>query len=176
MWQKLEPRERILLLAASGLVVFGLLFMAVRKVYKLRQELSERVNDTPGLAVKLDKIINEYLFFNSLGDKNSGEKDQSEFSAKLERIFSEHGVKDRISTMRPIPAKPADNKGKYQVIIFEVNFRGVPLETMMLVVYDIDKGSKVNARVEYFQTNKPYQDKNTYDVNMKVAAYSATGK
>ncbi|EPG67111.1 hypothetical protein ACE5IS_12540 [Leptospira wolffii] len=177
MWQKLEPREKLLLLVAAGLLVFVLFFLAIQKVYRMRQDLSERVNDTPGLAVKLDKIISEYLYFRGLSDKSSGgETDQSQFSAKLERIFSDNGVKDRISTMRPIPVKTVDKKGKYQVIIFDVNFRGVPLETIMAVLYDIDKGNKVNARVEYFQTNKPYQDKNTYDVNMKIAAYSATGK
>ncbi|TGJ99091.1 hypothetical protein EHO59_14515 [Leptospira semungkisensis] len=175
MWQKLEPRERLLILVAAGVLSFALIFLAIRKVYKMRSELGERVNDTPGMIVKLDKIISEYLYFHSLENVNSGERDQSEFSAKLERIFMEHGIKDRISTMRPVPAKQID-KGKYQVIVFDVNFRGVPLETMLAVVYDIDKGNKVNARVEYFQTNKPYQDRNTYDISMKIAAYSVVGK
>lgn len=177
MWQKLEPRERVLLLILIGLIFAILSGMAIYKVYQLRHDLSETVNDTPGLAVKLDKIISEYLYFKGLGDKTAGgETDQSLFSAKLERIFADNGVKDRISTMRPVPVKTVDKKGKYQVIVFDVNFRGVPLDTIMAVLYDIDKGNKVNARVEYFQTNKPYQDKNTYDVNMKIAAYSATGK
>ncbi|EIE01590.1 hypothetical protein [Leptospira licerasiae] len=176
MWQKLQPREKLLLLIAAGLILVLLVFLVVRKIYRLRTDLSETVNNTPGLAAQLDKTISDYLFFRSLENSNTGENDQSAFAAKLERIFSDNGVKDRISTMRPIPAKLID-KNKYQVIVFEVNLRGVPLENVMSVLYDIDKGNKVNARVEYFQTNKPYQDKNTYDVNMKIAAYSvAPGK
>ncbi|PJZ78696.1 hypothetical protein [Leptospira neocaledonica] len=176
MLQKLQPREKILVLVAAGLVVLLLAILVVRKIYKLRTDLSETVSNTPGLVAQLDSTISEYLFFRGLESVNTGENDQSTFAAKLEKIFTDNGVKERISTMRPIPARPID-KDKYQVIIFEVSLRGVPLENIMTVLYDIEKGNKVNARVEYFQTNKPYQDKNTYDVNMKIAAYSvAPGK
>ncbi|EQA37658.1 hypothetical protein LEP1GSC047_3872 [Leptospira inadai serovar Lyme str. 10] len=174
MWQKLEPRERLLLLIAGGMVIIALLFVAGRKIYRLRTDLSETVNDTPGQLAKLDKIIGEYLYFSTL-DTTGGERDPSEFSGKLEKIFLDHGVKDRISTMKPIPAKDID-KGKYQVLIFDVNFRGVTLESMMKVVYDIDKNKRVNAKVEFFQVSKPYQDRSTYDVNMKIAAYSGKAR
>ncbi|PJZ68531.1 hypothetical protein [Leptospira perolatii] len=172
MWEKLEPRERLLILIAAGLLVFMVLFLVGRKIYRMRKDLGERVMETSSDSQTLDKILQEYTYFTTL-DTTGGERDPSEFYGKLDPLFVQYGLKERISTMKD-HTKEIDKK--YQAIIIDVNFRGVPLESVMKLIYEIDKNKRVNARVEYLQINKPYQDKNAYDVNMKLAAYSASTK
>ncbi|EMO28008.1 hypothetical protein LEP1GSC170_2274, partial [Leptospira interrogans serovar Bataviae str. HAI135] len=54
MFDKLEPRERLLVLGGIGLILLLIVFFAIRKVVTLRQGLTERVQDSRTAPVKLD--------------------------------------------------------------------------------------------------------------------------
>ncbi|TGK35014.1 hypothetical protein EHQ12_15540 [Leptospira gomenensis] len=168
MLEKLEPRERLLVLGGIGLILLLILFLAVRKVVTLRQGLSERVQDSRTAPVKLDKIIQEFNDFRSL-DSTGGETDVSALYAKLDEIFVKYGLKEKISTMKDSNA--VEDK-KYNRITIDINFRSVTLDNIVRLIYDIEKNKMVNARVEYLNFRKPFQGKEVYDVNLKLSTYS----
>ncbi|MDV6237008.1 hypothetical protein CH379_015360 [Leptospira ellisii] len=168
MLEKLEPRERLLVLGGIGLILLILLFLVVRKVVTLRQGLSERVQDSRTAPVKLDKIIQEFNDFRSL-DSSGGESDVSALYAKLDEIFVKYGLKEKISTMKDSSA--VEDK-KYNRITIDINFRSVTLDNVFRLIYDIEKNKMVNARVEYLNFRKPFQGKEVYDVNLKLSTYS----
>lgn len=94
MFDKLEPRERLLVLGGIGLILLLIVFFAIRKVVTLRQGLTERVQDSRTAPVKLDKIIQEFNEFRSL-DSSGGETDVSAVYAKLDEIFVRYSLKEK---------------------------------------------------------------------------------
>ncbi|MCG6168059.1 hypothetical protein LFX25_09500 [Leptospira sp. FAT2] len=168
MLEKLEPRERLIVLGGIGLILLLIVFMAIRKVVTLRQGLTERVQDSRTAPVKLDKIIQEFNDFRSL-DSSGGETDVSAIYAKLDEIFVRYGLKEKISTMKD--SNSIEDK-KYNRITIDINFRSVTLDNVFRLIYDIEKNKMINARVEYLNFRKPFQGKEVYDVNLKLSTYS----
>lgn len=145
MFDKLEPRERLLVLGGIGLILLLIVFFAIRKVVTLRQGLTERVQDSRTAPVKLDKIIQEFNEFRSL-DSSGGETDVSAVYAKLDEIFVRYSLKEKISTMKDFNS--IEDK-KYNRITIDINFRSVTLDNIFRLIYDIEKNKMINARVEY---------------------------
>ncbi|MBM9498879.1 hypothetical protein JWG44_01240 [Leptospira sp. 201903071] len=171
MLEKLEPRERLIVLVGIGAILLLIVFLAVQKIVNIRQGLTERVQDSRTAPVKLDKIIQEYNDFRSL-DSSGGDSDVSAIYAKLDEIFLKYGLKEKISTMKDSYA--IEDK-KYKRTTIDINFRSVTLDNIFRFVYDIEKNKMINARVEYLNFRKPFQGKEVYDVNLKLSSYSREG-
>ncbi|EMJ95587.1 hypothetical protein [Leptospira alstonii] len=168
MLDKLEPRERLIVLGGIGAILLLIVFMTIRKVVTLRQGLTESVQDSRTAPVKLDKIIQEFNDFRSL-DSSGGEADVSAVYAKLDEIIVRYGLKEKISTMKDFNS--IEDK-KYNRITIDINFRSVTLDNIFRLIYDIEKNKMINARVEYLNFKKPFQGKEVYDVNLKLSTYS----
>ncbi|EMY79093.1 hypothetical protein LEP1GSC060_1023 [Leptospira weilii serovar Ranarum str. ICFT] len=168
MLDKLEPRERLIVLGGIGAILLLIVFMTIRKVVTLRQSLTESVQDSRTAPVKLDKIIQEFNDFRSL-DSSGGETDVSGVYAKLDEIIVRHGLKEKISTMKDFNSV---EEKKYNRITIDINFRSATLDNVFRLIYDIEKNKMINARVEYLNFKKPFQGKEVYDVNLKLSTYS----
>ena len=171
MLDKLDERERLFVFALLAVVLFSLVFVAFSRIYKYRKRLSDKVARTRSQFVELDKHIKNYNYYSSL---KSGRAQQStEIVAKLEQLLTRHSLKDKVSNMRDSQTLILK---RYNKITVDINFRSVNLEDVFKMIYDIEVNKQVNSRVEYLNFRKPFAEKETYDVKLKLSSYSKAGK
>lgn len=171
MLDKFDERERLFILVGLGVFIFTLLYVALIRIYKYRQTLSDKVAKSRSQYIQLDKNLKDYTYYSSL--KTGRSEQATQIVAKLEQLLTRHSLKDRVSNMRD--SKTLILK-RYNKITIDINFRSVHLENVFKMIYDIEVNKHVNSRVEYLNLRKPYAEKETYDVNLKLSSYSKAGK
>ncbi|WCL47942.1 hypothetical protein [Leptospira sp. GIMC2001] len=172
MFNQLNERERVFVFAGILLIVVMSLFLVFNKAFELRRELSETVNETMSQATQLDRIINDYKYYQSL-ETGGQDEDVNQMYSKLDQILIRYNLKEKVSTM-----KDSSNtiRKEYSQITIDVSFRSVILNDIIKLVYDIEKNKQINAKVDYLDFRKPFQDKEVYDINMKISSFKKLGK
>jgi general secretion pathway protein M len=172
MFNQLNERERIFVFGGALLIIGMLVYLIVNGLYSLRKELSDAVGESVSQATQLDMIVNDYNFYRSL-ETGGQDEDVSQMYSKLDQILIRYGLKEKVLTMK-------DNQSsvlkEYLQINIEVSFRSVLLNDVIKLIYDIEKNKQINAKVESFNFRKPFQDKDYYDVNLKISSYKKVGK
>lgn len=172
MFSQLNERERIFVFAGILVIIVMSLYLVFQKSYQMRKELSEEVHESSIQATQLDRIINDYNYYRAL--KTGGkDEDVSEMYSKLDQIMIRYGLKEKVSTMKD---SAQTIRKEYNQITIDVSFRSVVLNDVIKMVYDIEKNKQINAKVEYFDFGKPFQDKNVYDVNLKISSFKKVNK
>lgn len=172
MFSQLNERERVFVFAGILVILIMAIYLIVQKGFQLRQELTDAVNESASNATQLDRIINDYNYYRAL--KTGGkDEDVSEMYSKLDQIMLRYNLKDKVSTMKDTSQTI---RKEYNQITIDVSFRSVPLHDVIKLIYDIEKNKQINAKVEYFDFGKPFQDKNVYDINMKISSFKKVGK
>jgi general secretion pathway protein M len=172
MFNQLNERERVIVFAGILVILIMAFYLIVQKGYQLRKDLTESVNESAIQSTQLDRVINDYNYFRAL--KTGGkDEDVSEMYSKLDQILIQYGLKEKVSTM-----KDSSNtiRKEYSQITIDVSFRSVSLNDIIKLIYDIEKNKQINAKVDYLDFRKPFQDKEVYDINMKISSFKKIGK
>lgn len=172
MFSQLNERERVIVFAGILVILIMAFYLIVQKGYQLRKELTESVNESALQSNQLDRVINDYNYFRAL--KTGGkDEDISEMYSKLDQILIRYNLKEKVSTM-----KDSSNtiRKEYSQITIDVSFRSVSLNDIIKLVYDIEKNKQINAKVDYLDFRKPFQDKEVYDINMKISSFKKIGR
>lgn len=167
MLSQLTERERILLLAAIGVVVLMIFYLLGRKMIQVRKELAEEVYETQTQSTQLDRIISDYNYYRALKTGDSDE-DISQMYSKLDQIMIRYNLKDKVSTMKDSTTNIEKNFTKISI---EISFRSVPLVDVIRMIYDIEKNKQMNGKVDYLDFGKPFQEKEVYDVNVRISSF-----
>ncbi|NCN09163.1 MAG: hypothetical protein GW938_04905 [Leptospira sp.] len=172
MFSQLNERERVFVFAGL-LVIFCMgFYLLIQKAFDLRSSLSERVNETVSQSTQLDRVIVDYNYYKGL--KTGGQdEDVSQMYSKLDQIMIRYNLKEKVSTQ-----KDSTNtiRKDYNQITIDVSFRSVILNDIIKLIYDIEKNKQINAKVDYLDFRKPFQDKDVYDVNLKISSFKRIGK
>ncbi len=171
MLNKLDERERLFVIGGIILVIVILLFSVVRKLAEFRSDLSEKIAESRGSSVQLDKLIRDYNYYRSL--KSGPEEDVSQIYSKLDQILVRYSLKDKVSTMRDSNTVILK---QYNKITIDISLRSVPLNDVIKLIYDIEVNKQINSKVDYINFRKPFAGKEVYDVNLKLSSYSKLGK
>ncbi|MCC5815663.1 MAG: hypothetical protein JJT78_12980 [Leptospira sp.] len=167
MFSQLNERERVFVFAGILLIAVMGIFIIIRKVTEIRKELSESVNESATQATQLDRVINDFNYYRAL--KTGGrDEDVSEMYSKLDQILIRYGLKEKVSTMKDTST---NIRKDYIQITIDVSFRSVPLNDIIKLVYDIEKNKQINAKVNYLDFGKPFQDKDVFDINLKISSF-----
>ncbi len=167
MLDQLTEREKLILLLGIVVITVMGLFLIVRSVYNFRKELTETVNETASQSTQLDRIIADYNYYKAL--KSGGaDEDISQMYSKLDQIMIRYNLKDRVSTMKDTSANIERN---YIKLSIEISFRSVQLYDVIKFIYDIEKNKQINGKIDYFDMGKPFQDKELYDVNLRISSF-----
>lgn len=167
MWNKLEEREKLVLLAGAGLLIILLLGNLLMKIYEYRTELSEQVVETRSGFTQLDKYIKDYAYYKSL--KSGDGDDANTIYKKLDPIMMRYNIKDKVFTQRDSSNVILKN---YNKVTIELSFKSVILNDVFKMIYDIEINKQINCKVEHMNFRKPLAGKEVYDVNLRLASYS----
>ncbi|MBE7411338.1 MAG: hypothetical protein L6Q54_01140 [Leptospiraceae bacterium] len=171
MLNKLDEREKLFVIGGVILVIVVLFFSVIRKLAEFRSDLSEKIVESRGSSVQLDKLIKDYHFYKSL--KSGPEEDVSQIYSKLDQILIRYSLKDKVSTMRDSNTVILK---QYNKITIDISLRSVPLNDVIKLIYDIEVNKQINSKVDYINFRKPFAGKEIYDVNLKLSSYSKLGK
>lgn len=172
MLNQLNEREKVFVIGGIVFLLFIGIYLIVQRGYQIRSELSDLVVETASQGQDLDRIISDYNYYRAL--KSGGQdEDVSEMYSKLDQILLRYGLKDKVSSM-----KDTSNtiRKEYTQVTIDVTLRSVPLTDIIRLIYDIEKNKQINAKVDYLDYRKPFQDKEVYDVSMKISTFKKIGK
>jgi general secretion pathway protein M len=172
MLNQLNERERVFVFAGILIILLMTMYLIISKAFDMRKGLSEQVNETIAQSTQLDRIIVDFNYFKGL--KTGGQdEDVSQMYSKLDQIMIRYNLKEKVSTM-----KDSTNtiRKDYNQITIDVSFRSVFLNDIIKLIYDIEKNKQINAKVDYLDFRKPFQDKEAYDVNLKISSFKRIGK
>lgn len=169
MFSHFTERERIFVFSAILFIIITSLFLIIKKVSGLRQELTESVNESATHAAQMDRLINDFNYYRAL--KTGGrDEDVSEIYAKLDQILIRYGLKEKVSTMKDTSV---ETKNKYTETSIDVSFVSVNLNDIIKLIYDIEKNKQINGKVTVFQSKKSFKDANKelYDITLQISSY-----
>ncbi|MCG9874231.1 MAG: hypothetical protein MH321_05520 [Leptospiraceae bacterium] len=172
MFSQLNERERVFVFAGLLVILCMGFYLLIQKAFDLRSSLSEQVNETISQSTQLDRVIVDYEYYKGL--KTGGQdEDVSQMYSKLDQIMVRYNLKEKVSTQ-----KDSTNtiRKDYNQITIDVSFRSVILNDIIKLIYDIEKNKQINAKVDYLDFRKPFQDKEVYDVNLKISSFKRIGK
>ncbi|MCZ8239335.1 MAG: hypothetical protein O9346_03175 [Leptospiraceae bacterium] len=172
MFSQLNERERVFVFAGLLVILCLGFYLLIQKAFDLRSSLSEQVNETISQSTQLDRVIVDYEYYKGL--KTGGQdEDVSQMYSKLDQIMVRYNLKEKVSTQ-----KDSTNtiRKDYNQITIDVSFRSVILNDIIKLIYDIEKNKQINAKVDYLDFRKPFQDKEVYDVNLKISSFKRIGK
>jgi general secretion pathway protein M len=172
MFSQLNERERVFVFAGLLVILCLGFYLLIQKAFDLRSSLSEQVHETISQSTQLDRVIVDYEYYKGL--KTGGQdEDVSQMYSKLDQIMVRYNLKEKVSTQ-----KDSTNtiRKDYNQITIDVSFRSVILNDIIKLIYDIEKNKQINAKVDYLDFRKPFQDKEVYDVNLKISSFKRIGK
>ncbi|BDA78899.1 hypothetical protein LPTSP3_g18290 [Leptospira kobayashii] len=172
MLDRLNDRERMLVIGAVFLVATLGIYTILSIFVDLRNKLTEEIYETRSQATQLDRVIREFNYLKSLQTGGS-EEDVSVMYSKLDQIMVRYNLKDKVQTMKDTTTVIRKDYNKIQI---DVSFRSVLLQDVIKFIYDIEKNKQVQAKVDYLTFRKPFAEKEIYDVNLKVSSYSRITK
>jgi len=168
MIENLTKREKLLIVAGAVIVALLLVVIIIKKMVSWRLDYSDRANQTRSQINKIEEIINKYKYYKTL-QTGSGDNDVNDIYPKLDPILVRHSLKSNVSSMKDTSTVVMK---KYNKIVISINLKSVALLNVFRFIYDIEKNNQINAKIEYFKFRKPFADKDTYDVDIKLASYS----
>jgi general secretion pathway protein M len=167
-YDKLTDREKLIVASAIGLLVFMFFYLILNKMFNLRKNLTEQLNETNSQFTQMDRVIKDYNYYRNLKSSNSDD-DISQLYSKLDVVLLRHNLKDKVATMKD---SSTIIRKEYNKQTIDISFRSVSLNDIIKMTYDIEKNKEISGKVDYLSFRKPFQEKEVYDINLKFSSYN----
>lgn len=160
MLEKLNPRERIMVVALLGALALAVGFLAVRKISGMRERKSDDVRSYRDMLSTITSIRDTIRELPPAPNP----PDKTQLVADASRLAQKHNLKaidirDREETSR-----------RYVRVHVELTFNGVPLKNVLEMAHDVEYGKQIAARISKLIFRRSLPTKEVYDVNMTLTA------
>lgn len=159
VYEKLNPRERLFVLAGGGSLLLLLLFLALSSIVQKRQELGQRVvqaREDYGRILRLREDISTMPPPREIPDRN-------QFKSAIFNLMESHGLKgDLRDSVKSISRSE-------EAIVEELVLKGVVLKNVIDFMHDIEYGHKINCRIDGVSFRRSLPGREIYDVNLSLA-------
>jgi type II secretory pathway component PulM len=169
-YQRLSPRERILLgLAVGSLLVISLYSFVWDPLVSGRQALQQRIaakeRDLKAIQEQRTRYLD--LLRQLEANKTAVVRTDQNFSlfAYIQNAVSQAISRDHIASMNPTEKNLSD---EYQEQAVEIKLTSVSLDQLVKALYRVEKGD-VALRVSRLQVKKRYNDPHNFDIAATVS-------
>lgn len=159
MLEKMNPRERLMVLGLAGLLGFvALLFLAL-KIQEQRQSIRESVNTAAANVQRIKRLrdaINAMPSSAPLPDENQF---LTQTTALLDRL--------KLSPQNIRSHKDSPSRDQEQIAV-ELTFAGIALKDALAFLHAVEFGREVPARVGNLEFRKPLPNREIYDMRIQL--------
>lgn len=152
-FERLNPRERIIVMA-GGLVLFLLLvFFIIKFVIIRRSELSDAViqaREDFNRIQRLKEDIQQLPAARNIPDVN---RMKSLIFTRMEKHGIRADIRDRVETVSRTEER----------LVVDLNFKGLPLKNLIDFLHDVEFGGGLNLQVGRFTIQRSLPDREIYD-------------
>lgn len=159
MLDKLEPRERILLIGGAALIAVVLLFVFGRTVSQMRERVSEDV------AARRAAVQQMIRLRDNIGSQKAPREPltRSQFVANVNNLLSQYGL-----NASAFNEKEQSAPGR-KIFVISMTLRSVSLEALLKYLHAVEYARRVPASVENIRINRAVSGKEVYDINLTLA-------
>ncbi len=158
MLDKLNPRERIMVLVLVGVGLVAGLYFVGKKIGDMRAKITKRVAAARKNARKIERIrdtISRLPRAKALDTK-------LQLMTKASQLAREHDLKssdirDRVEKTRRV-----------ERVRVEMTFNSVPLAKIMKFIHSVEQEKRINARIGSLVFRRSLPSKEVYDVSLSL--------
>ncbi|MBL8022213.1 MAG: hypothetical protein JNM27_21235 [Leptospirales bacterium] len=159
MLEKMNPRERLMVLGLAGLLgLVALLFLAM-KIQEQRESIRDSVNQAAADVQRIKRLRDDIIAMPS----SAPLPDENEFLTKTQALL------DRLKFTPQNIRSHKDNPSRDQEqIVVELTFAGVALKDAIAFLHAVEFGREVPARIGNFEFRKPLPNREIYDMRIQL--------
>ncbi|MCW5828921.1 MAG: type II secretion system protein M [Deltaproteobacteria bacterium] len=168
MFDRLQPRERALIIAMAAVLVITALFMFVHVTGKKRRQLADRIQQASTDVEMIYRIGNRLTDIEAtIGNIKlpSGTTCDRNLYGSIESLARREGITDL--TIRPLQSQENDYLDEQSV---EIEVRKVPLVNLVNFLYAIDRSPQA-YRAWRFNVRRRFDDANLLDSRFQVSLF-----
>ena len=154
---KLEPRERLLLLALGLLIFFVIVFGGAGSFYRYRQQLATEVKSTSNILISLQRLKSQIAML----------KPQQELPKKTQ-IFSQVNSMLQSYQLNPISINEKQNT-KTKAFEIAIRLQSVPVPNLLNFLYYVEYDSRLPLSIRTFTFRRAVAKNELYDVNFVIS-------
>jgi hypothetical protein len=159
MWNKLNQRERFLLIITATIIVVLSLIFIFRIITKKRNELKldiERSRSDLKTILRLKENISQIPSVGRLPNRNQL---LTLITQKLQELqITPNNIRDR---------EEISEKGKSKLIFVDITFNGISLQKLFQFIYEIEYNQQ-GIKIKELLIRKPLPGRDIFDVRMSI--------
>ncbi|GIX40973.1 MAG: hypothetical protein KatS3mg129_0706 [Leptospiraceae bacterium] len=163
MWNKLNQRERFLLVFASAFVLILTIILLFQIISKKRKELRlsiERSRSELQTLIRLKEDISSIPSIRKLPNRNQL---LTLVTQKLQELqVTPNNIRDREERI---------GKGNSKMIIIDLSFNGVNLQKLFQFIYELEYNQS-GVKIKELLIRKPLPGRDIFDVRMSIYVIS----
>jgi len=159
MFEQLNERERMLVMATGALLGLLLVFFLGFSIYRMRQKIAEEV-----VAARNDltAIINIRSDIRSL-PSGSEIPEMNDFLSRVSTLIKKHNLDARNIS----EGRESNRRDQEETLTAELQFSGIPLNNIISFLHDVEYGNQIPAgRVKELTFRKPFPNREIYDIRL----------
>ena len=159
MLEKLNPRERLLIVAFGGTLLLLLLGFIGLKVKEQRDTIRQSVGEARDDVTRMSRLVADIKGMPAGGPL----PDENEFLAKTTQLLE--SMKFTPQNIRSRKENPTRTE---EQIIVEMTFAGVSLKDAINFLHAVEYGKQIPARVGVLEFRKPLAQREIYDMRITL--------
>lgn len=167
MLEKLNPRERLMVLGMGGLLAAGLVIFGGLKIMEQRESIHERVIEARDDVQKMKRLRDQIRAMPA----SAPLPDENEFLAKTTAMLDR--LKIQQQSIRSI-REPAS--GGQETVKVEIIFNLISMKDVISLLHAVEFGREVPARVSSLDMRKPLAGREVYEVKIHLAITKAKAR
>ncbi|MCB1172276.1 MAG: type II secretion system protein M [Leptospiraceae bacterium] len=158
MLAKLEPRERLFILAGGSVLVAFLLAYMLFFLIRKRNEQRVQVHQTQAAIETAQRLKGQIL---SMAEPTRQVQDKNQFMGQISRLLEESSMK-----IRNMKDEPPEARGGFTDHPVRISLSNVELSELIRFLHTVEY--KTQARVENLSIDRQLSAKELYNVSMTV--------
>jgi len=159
MWNKLNQRERILLIVASFLVFILLSVFLFRVIAKKRSELKQNLERSRSELQTIIRLKDSISSIPNVGTIPNRNQFLTLVTQKLQELqITPNNIRDREERI---------GKSNSKMIIIDLSFNGINLQKLFQFIYEIEYNQK-GIKIKELLIRKPLPGRDIFDVRMSI--------
>ena len=162
--KRLEPRERIIVIAGLTVIVllfiwFALLAPYFKTMAKLDRKISALERNLTAAEQMRDQILELRRQLATAGNRNQGGKP---LFSQVESLTEQTGVREQLLSMRP---QPATVQGDFRQQLVEIRLEKISLAKLVKLLHAVEYRSG-GVQVKSMRVKPRFEDRSLLDVDM----------
>jgi general secretion pathway protein M len=171
--QRLQPRERFLVLIAGVAVLVTLVYLVVvDPLLKRSATLDRQIANAQRQLKELSTLRQDYLRQRSVVDRINTQlkQQQKNFSifSRLEEVARQTGVQNKIQSMKPTVSPPND---AYREESVEIKMEGVTLEQLIPYLYQVENSPQL-LKIKRLDIKPRNDNRQILSVTFRVSVFT----